>query len=163
MNLKKGVTMSVMLIAVALMSVLAGTAIIYGTSSINLANKGKFESIVDIVKENTELYYEREGTYPICMEGQREIQVTTSSLDKDLKNELVENGDTNEFLNVLDLKKLKIPSIELGNIQSNLDNNISIDDQIRKKDVFLINQETGNIYYMAGLKFKGKRIHSNTK
>ncbi len=163
MNLKKGVTMSVMLVAVSLMSVLASTAIIYGTSSINMANKAKYESILDIVQENTNLYFEREEVYPVCMENGREVLVGTATLDKDFKNEILANGDTQEFLNVLDIKKLKIPSIELGNIQFNKDNNISVDEQLKTKDVFLISQESGNVYYMAGFKFKGKRIHSNTK
>lgn len=147
---KKGITISVLMIAVTLMGILAGVAIIYGTSSINSANRNKFESTIEIVEENVDLYYEREKEYPVINQNGQSFMVGTNSLPKDFKDELSKNGDIVEFLEGIDITKLKIPSIEIGKLA-------------KDTDVFLLNRETGNVYYMKGIKVKGRRIYSSNK
>ena len=146
---KKGVTISTMAVAIALMIFLAGFSIIFGTSSIQYSNVDKLESVIDTVTDNVNLYYLENKQYPI-LSGTKPVDL--NSLPNDLKKQMVDLNDYATELYVLDIEKLKIPNLEIGTSKD-----------ITNNDVFLVNEISGTVYYYKGINFRGHKVYTNIR
>lgn len=154
MNKKSGMTVAVLVIAMGIMSIVLGTAVITGTNSLKKANADKYRSILSRVEEAASLYYEDNNEYPLYEDGGSYVEIKTETVENSLQNEIIEKGDYQPILYVLDTAKLGSANIDIGTTLG--DTNVILG----KKDVFLINKETGTVYYFAGLKINGTKVHS---
>ncbi len=135
--MKKGVTMSVVLISVVVMMLIITAATVVGKTSIDTANYEEFKSSLSRVSDNVNEYYIKNKTLPVKNEV-----IATNSLEESFRLELDRKGDLNEKLFVVDMSKISDSSITIGR------GNVS------SKDVFLVSETSQNIYYLKGYKFK---------
>ena len=154
MKKKSGMTVAVLVVAMGIMSIALGTAVIFGARSIQDAGLDRFKSQFLRVEEAVALYYDKNGSYPLYEDSGSIVEVQTFSLGKELANEIMNKNDYNEKMYVLDIAKLAIANINIGSGVGNTDKILG------NKDVFLINDVSGNIYYFSGIEYYGKKIHA---
>lgn len=135
--MKKGITMSIVLVAIVVMMLIITAATVVGKTTIDTANYEEFKSSISRVADNVNEYYIKNKTLPV----KNEI-IATNSLEESFRLELDRKGDLNEKLFVVDMSKLSDSSIAIGR------------GDINSKDVFLVAQTSQNIYYLKGYKFK---------
>ncbi len=154
MKKKSGITVAVLVVAMAIMAIVLSTAVITGASSLKKASLDKFKSQYYRVEEAVALYYDEKGEYPLYKDADSTIEINVESLEPSIKNEIEAKSDYASTFYVLDMPKLLISNVDIGNTLGTTEI-IS-----GKKDVFLINNISGNVYYYSGLKTNGKKIHS---
>jgi len=138
-NLKKGITTSVLLVALVIMSILIGSATIVGTNAIKTANYEDFKSEMSRIKDMVNDYSVKNDVLPV----KNEI-VATSTMPDTLRNEISKNGDLNENFYVIDMNKINDSTISIGR------------GDVSNSDVFLVTDSTQNIYYLKGYTYKSK-------
>jgi len=138
MKRKKGVTTTVVVLAVVIMFIILTTATVTGSRNIDTVNYEEYMSQLTRVANGVNEYVVKNNELPVT--GQI---VAKANLTEDLTNELTENGDLNNDLYVVDISKLDVNNVNKGTG--------TIDD----RDIFLVAENTNNIYYYKGYKFRG--------
>ncbi len=138
--MKKGVTLSIIVIAVTIMFIIISSATVIGTNSINAAQYEEFLSKISRVSDETNRYMTENKELPITSYEVISKEMMTEALATNLKS----NGDDMNNLYIVDITKLKLISVNIG---------VGIVDD---KDIFLVAEETGNVYYYKGFKYKNK-------
>ena len=138
MNRKRGVTTAVIVLAVVIMFIILTTATVIGSRSVDTVNYEEFVSQVTRVSNSVNEYIVKNDELPTTFES-----VAKSGFTSDLQNEITQNGDTNNNLYVVDMSKLNVNNISIGN------GNVS------DRDVFLVAENTNNVYYYKGYRFRG--------
>ena len=146
MNLKRGVTFSVIIIAIVLMLIVISSASIIGSRAISTANYEEFKSEVQRVSSNLNEYYIQNNSLPV--DG---TNVSIDGLDTGLKNLIIQRDGNNPTLKVVNIDLIKDTTIKNGNKKNGSD---------RTKDVYIVCEETQNIYYMAGFKYNGNMYYT---
>ena len=137
--MKKGISMVTVLIAVSVMMILVSSVSVIGSSAISSANFEEYKSKVERVADEINIYINENGTLPITNQS-----VSINSLGGDFLEAVKEKNDLSNKFYVVDISKLNDYSIDKG--KGNLNN----------KDVFLIAENSNNVYYLKGFKYKGK-------
>ena len=138
MERKKGVTTTVIVLAVIIMFIILTTATVVGSRNIDTVNYEEYMSQLTRVSNSVNEYIVKNDELPTL--GQI---VAKANLTEDLTNEITANGDTNNDLYVVDMSKLDVNNVKKGTG--------SIDD----RDIFLVAENSNNIYYYKGYKFRG--------
>lgn len=138
MKRKKGVTTTVVVLAVVIMFIILTTATVAGSRSIDTVNYEEYMSQLTRVSNGVNEYVVKNSELPVT--GQI---VAKANLTEDLTNELTENGDLNNNLYIVDMSKIDVNNVSKGTG--------TIDD----RDIFLVAENTNNIYYYKGYKFRG--------
>ncbi len=138
-NLKSGITTSILLVALVIMSILIGSASVVGSNAIKTANFEDFKSEVSRVSDMINNYAVKNGSLPV----KNEI-VAVDSMPDTLKSAISSNGDINENFYVVDMTKISDSTILLGR------------GSVDTSDVFLVTDTTQNIYYLKGYSYKSK-------
>lgn len=125
--------------AVAIMLLLVSVASVVGSNAINTANFDEYISVINRVSDNINEYYIKNNKLPITSNV-----VNISSISDDFKTDLIENNDKANRLYVVNISELEDKTINKGT--GNIEN----------QDVFLVAENTHNVYYMKGYKYKGK-------
>lgn len=133
-------TLSVIVIAVTIMFIIISSATVIGTAAINAANYEEFMSKLSRVSDEANKYIMANKELPV---SSFEV-ISKEMITEDFATKLVENGDNMNNLYIVDMSKLKLTSVNIG-IGSTED-----------KDVFLVTENTENVYYYKGFKYKNK-------
>lgn len=141
--MKKGVTLSILVIAVTIMFMLISSATVVGTKALNSASYEEFKSQISRVLDKSNKYIIEEKELPI---SSYEV-VSKGDISYEFATEISNNGDAMNNLYIVDINKLKLSGLALGNG--------TVDD----KEVFLIAEDTNNIYYYKGFKYKNEWHH----
>ena len=136
--MKKGITVSILTITVTLMIILVSTASVIGTKAIQTASYEEFLSKVTRVSNSVNKYYVDNKALPTTHEI-----VAKEGLPLSLKAEIANNNDENNNLFVIDMSKLRVESVNIGN------------GTISDMDVFVVAENTNNVYYLKGVEYKG--------
>lgn len=140
--MKKGVTVSILVIMVVIMITVVSTVSVVSVKSIARANYEAFKGKVDKVSDLTFEYISANKRLPVTGET-----VGVGMLDSDFVSELTDNSDINNRLMVIDLKKIDT-TIDIGR------------GSVNDGDVFVICENTNNVYYLKGFEYKGVTYHS---
>lgn len=135
--MKKGITMSVVLVAIVIMMLIISSATVVGTNAVSTANFEEFKSIISRVSDNINEYYVKNDELPV----KNEI-VATASLPQDMQSALSKNGDLDDKLYVVDMSKINDATLKKGR------------GTIESQDVFLVSETKQNVYYLKGYKYK---------
>ena len=135
--MKKGITMSVVLVAIVIMMLIISAATVVGTNAVSTANFEEFKSIISRVSDNINEYYVKNDELPV----KNEI-VATASLPQDMQSILSKNGDLDDKLYVVDMSKINDATLKKGR------------GTIESQDVFLVSETKQNVYYLKGYKYK---------
>ena len=137
--MKKGFSLSTVVIAISIMLILISSVSVIGSSAISSAYFDEYKSQIERVSDEINIYINENGNLPIKNE-----EVDINSLGTDFLNQARENGDTTNKFYVIDISKLNDYSLKKGN------------GNVEDKDVFLVAENTNNVYYLKGFKYRGK-------
>ena len=143
--MKKGLSLSTVVIAISIMLILVSSVSVIGSSAITSANFEEYKSNIDRVSDEVNIYVTDNGTLPVTNEV-----IAINSLGQDFLNQVKENGDLANKFYLVDISKLNDYNIKKG--RGNVEN----------KDVFLVTENTNNVYYLKGMEYKGVVYHSDT-
>lgn len=144
MSRKSGVTLLVIIMSLVVMMIIITSASVVGSNSITQANFEEYKSSLSRVEDNINSYYLENGKLPITNEV-----VSATSLGKDFYNNVVENKDDNNKLFIVNISLLQNDTLKKGY------------GTVIDKDVFLVAENSHNIYYLKGFKFRGQTIYGN--
>lgn len=142
--MKKGLSLSTVVIAISIMLILVSSVSVIGSSAITSANFEEYKSTIDRVSDEVNIYVTDNGTLPVTNEV-----IAINSLGQDFLNQVKENGDLANKFYLVDISKLNDYNIKKG--RGNVEN----------KDVFLVTENTNNVYYLKGFKYRGKVYFNN--
>ena len=135
---KKGVTMLVVVVAISVMLILISAAAVVGRNSIVTANFEEYMATLNRVASNVNEYYLENGKLPVTQET-----IAPKSIGDNFLSAVSKHGDQNNRLFVLNSNVLQDSTIKLGK------------GSVADKDVFVVAENTQNIYYLKGFKNKG--------
>lgn len=141
--MKKGITVAMLMVVVSVMIIVVTTTSVVGVKSINRANFETYKSKINKISDLALEYITTNKSMPVTNEV-----VGTNSLDTDFMQELRNNKDTNNKLFVIDLSKLDT-TVDIGK------------GTVSNGDVFVICENTNNVYYLKGMEYKGVVYHSD--
>ena len=141
--MKKGVTLSVVVIAIVIMLILIASASVVGSNAIATANFEEYINQVSRVSDMVNEYYVTNGTLPTNFEA-----IVPSSLSQEFKSALADRNDLSDVLYVVNVSLLNDSSITKGR------------GDINNQDVFLVASSSQNVYYMKGYKYKSKVMYT---
>ena len=136
--MKKGITMSILAITVTIMLVLVSTASVIGTKAIQTASYEEFLSKLTRVSNSVNKYVIDNKTLPTTQEI-----VAKEGLPAGFRAEIAHNNDQTNNLFVVDMSKLRVESVNIGK------------GTISDMDVFVVAENTNNVYYLKGIEYKG--------
>ena len=142
--MKKGLSLSTVVIAISIMLILVSSVSVIGSSAITSANFEEYKSNIDRVSDEVNIYVTDNGTLPVTNEV-----VAINSLGQDFLNQVKENGDLANKFYLVDISKLNDYNIKKGR------------GNVKNKDVFLVTENTNNVYYLKGFKYRGKVYFNN--
>lgn len=137
--MKKGVSLLVVTVAISVMVVLISSSIIFGTQAIQTAQFEEFLSQLNRLSVSINDYVLTNNSIPTTGEV-----VSGISLGNEFMNELVSKKDENNRLFIVNMSLLKDGTIKRGSGTA--------EDQ----DIFVVAENTNNVYYVKGFKYKGK-------
>lgn len=140
--MKKGVSLLIVSVAIVVMLILVSSASIIGSNAINSANFEEYINVISRVSNLVNEYIVENNSLPITNEI-----VSKESLGNEFLNQVDKNGDLENDFFVVDMSKINVPIIELGN------------GSVASKDVFIVASNSNNVYYMRGFKYKDKTYY----
>ena len=135
--MKRGITISTLTIAVTIMLILISVSTVVGINSIRTASYEEFLSKLTRISNDVNIYVNKNKKLPITNE-----MVSKEGLPDDLNVLINNNGDGSNNLYVVDMEKIKTETVNLGYGTT------------ENMDVFLVADNTNNIYYLKGYKYK---------
>lgn len=139
MKNKKGVTTTVVVIAVVIMFIILTTATVIGSRNIDTVNYEEYKSQLTRVADSVNEYIVKNDELPT--NGQI---VAKANITETLKKELDDNDDLEENdLFVVDMSMIDVNNVNKGK------------GTIDSRDVFLVAENSNNVYYYKGYKFRG--------
>jgi len=142
--MKRGITVSTLAISVTIMLILISVSTVVGVGSIRTAAYEEFLSKLTRVSNDVNFYLRKNNELPITNEI-----VSKEGLPTTLRNLIANNGDNTNELYVIDMDLLNTETVNIGN--GTTDN----------MDVFVVAQNTNNIYYLKGYKYKDEVCYGN--
>ena len=136
--MKKGVTISILVVTVVVMFMLVTTSAVVGTRAIQTASYEEFLSKIIRVSDDVNEYVVDNGTLPTTSEI-----IAKEGLPDALKAELNKNNDATNNLFVIDMTKLRTESVNIGK------------GSVEDMDVFVVAENTNNVYYLRGVEYRG--------
>ncbi len=136
--MKKGITVSILVVTVVLMFVLVTTATVVGTRTIQTAAYEEFSSKVERVSNDVNKYVIDNNELPTTLEI-----IAKEGLPSALIAELNKNNDSTNNLFVIDMTKLRTESVNIGK------------GTVEDMDVFVVAENTNNVYYLKGVEYRG--------
>lgn len=137
--MKKGVSMIVLTVAISVMVVLITSSVIVGSTAIKTAQYEEFLSQVSRTADSVNQYIVKNEKLPT--DG---TIVSGNSLGENFLAELKTKNDLNNKLYLIDVNLLEDATIKRGQ------------GTVMDKNVFVVAENTNNVYYIKGFKYKGK-------
>ena len=142
MKNKRGISLVVLIVAVVVMLIIVTSAVVIGAGSITKANFQEYQSSISRMSNLVNIYYTENNELPITG-----YVLDPKSISYDFVNEVNSRNDEFNKLYIVDTSKLKMTTIDIGS------------GTIEDKDIFVVSENTNNIYYVKGFKFEGKVVH----
>ena len=139
MEKRKGISLVMVIAAVVIMMVLISTAAVVGSNAINSANFDEHILSISRVSDLVNEYVIENQELPITSDV-----VNISALPDKFKQKLKESNDASNRLYVINMELLNDATIKKGR------------GTLSSQDIFLVAEETNNVYYMKGYKYKSK-------
>lgn len=137
--MRKGVSLTTVVIAITVMMILIASVSVIGSSAINSANFEEYKSEIERVANEVNLYITENDTLPTTNEV-----ISINTLESEFLNSLNENNDISNKLYVVDISKLNDYNLEKGK------------GTVSDKDVFVVAEDSNNVYYLKGFRYRGK-------
>ncbi len=140
--MKKGITISILAVTIVIMFILVTTATVIGVRTIQTASYEEFMSKIQRITNDVNSYVIANGELPTNLEI-----IAKEGLPNAIIAELNSKDDAGNNLYVLDMSKLKTESVNIGK------------GTIADLDVFVVAENTNNVYYLKGVNYRGTTYH----
>ena len=144
---KQGITVTMMVVTIIILTILATTITITTYSTINYSKLSTWANEMQYVQEIVDEQLSKSSQSDFTL-GEVILYIESNSLKEQFEGETI-TSDNILNLKILDLGKLKITNTSYGNLKTD-------------KDVYAISQETGKVYYVAGIEVDGQTYYSLT-
>lgn len=152
-NLKsnKGITMIVLSIAIIILAIVTSMIAYYSSDAIDIKNLNNMYNDIERLNQKVSLYFYDNEKIPILTE-----YLETSEILKEQKSNL-----DNDIYYVVDLSKLENLELNYGKEFKKVKNNyLDVDFDITEyTDVYIINEQSHNIYYVKGIIVDEKKYY----
>lgn len=138
--MKKGISMMMLVVATSVMMILITSASVIGINSVNTANFEEYKSVLSRIADDVNYYYIENNTLPVKSDENGVQLIDASSINAEFYMQVIEQGDENNELYIIDTEKLE-------------DSTIAFSD---KDDIYLVANNSHNIYSLNGFKYKSK-------
>lgn len=136
---EKGVTLSVLVITIIVLSILTSTLIYNAEGNVNIQKTTKLYNDIELLREKVSEYYNEYGEIP------GKIEYTNIG---NLSKVLSKNNDTGKFY-VIDLEAMKGISLNYGKDYEKIKDNPN--NANNYTDIYIINENSHNIFYVDGI------------
>lgn len=144
--MKRGITVSILVVTIIVMFALVTTTTVVGTRAIQTAMYEEFLSKIERVSNDVNKYYVDNNSLPTTLEI-----IAKEGLPDEFKSELNTKNDATNNLFVIDMTKLRTESVNIGK------------GSVEDLDVFVVAENTNNIYYLKGIEYKGVEYYGIPK
>lgn len=141
----KGITMITLIMAIIIMLVISSTLIYNANNGAKIQKLNNMYSDIQVLKDKVDLYYSSYGTLPVL-----QTQYTNIDNIKEI------NSNDNDKYYVIDLEMLENITLNYGKAYNDFKNNSSID----TLDVYIVNEQSHNIYYVKGVIVDNKTYYT---
>lgn len=148
--MKKGITVSMIATFIAVMMILAATIAISADRTIERAKLRSFATEINIIQDKVKQKL-KEGTDSSYMTNAISVDLTdvnSSIVTEQFEGESID-GNKKVELYKLDLDALQIYNTKYGKEET-------------EKDIYAVSQDTGKVYYVAGIKTNGTTYYTLT-
>ena len=152
--MKRGITLSSLVIVIVIMSILASTVVYFSIDSIKVEEKSRFGiEILNIQNKVNEYYYEY-GEYP----AEGEVVLDLSSIKSvDLYQF---DGEAKEN-NTIKFKKINLELIDIEKTSFGKKSNTNLKLAISTNmDIYAVSETTGRVYYLKGSKYEDNTFYT---
>ena len=136
--MKKGITISILVVTVVIMITLATTSTVIGMRAVQTAAYEEFLSKIQRVSNDVNKYVIDNGSLPTTLEI-----IAKEGLPNGLSEEIINKNDELNNLYVIDMTKLRTESVNIGK------------GTVEDMDVFIVAENTNNVYYLKGVEYRG--------
>lgn len=140
--MKRGITVSTLTITVIIMLILVSISTVVGIRSIKTASYEEFLSKISRVSDDVNQYFLENKKLPVTDEI-----IAKEGLSNELKLEISNNQDDYNNLYVIDMNKLRSENVKIGF------------GSVNDLDVFIVSENTNNVYYLKGFEYKGNTYY----
>ncbi len=144
---KQGITVSVLVITIIVLTILAGAITVSTLSTVNYSKLSSWVSEISYIQEVVEEQNNVSSNMDYTMQ-QIELSISSNVSDEQFEGEDI-SEDNKLILKTLDLGKLKITNTVYGNLDTTT-------------DVYAISEKTGRVYYVQGIEIDGQMYYSLT-
>lgn len=144
----KGITLITLSIAIIILALLTSMVVYYSTDSVEIKKLNNMYNDIEQLEEKVSIYFYENEKIPILVEY--------PDVDEILA-ERRRNLDGDKYY-VLDLTKLKNVELNYGKDFEKIKANNS--DVQKYEDVYVINEESHNVYYLQGIEVEEKVYHA---
>ncbi len=137
--MRKGVSLTTVVIAITVMMILIASVSVIGSSAIKTANFEEYKSEIERVSNEVNIYITQNNELPTTNDI-----VSAKTFGNDFLNNLKAKNDLSNKLFVVDVSKLSDNNIKKGK------------GDIIDKDIFVVAENTNNVYYLKGFRYRGK-------
>lgn len=142
---KKGITLFSLIIAITLMVIISSTVIYISFDRFQINNLRKMMNDIELLQDKVSTYYLKYGGLPILRDD------AGKAIEYNYTLNFVTNKGDNPNYYILDLSAMDGISLNYGKAGYEQPN--------KSNDVYIINELTHIIYYVAGIKVEGKKYH----
>ena len=145
---KQGITVSVLVITIIVLTILAGAITVSTLSTVNYSKLSSWVNEISYIQEVVEEQNNVSSNMDYTMQ-QIECSISSNVSDEQFEGEDI-SEDNKLILKTLDLGKLKITNTVYGNLDTST-------------DVYAVSEKTGKVYYVQGIEIDGKLYYSLTE
>ncbi len=149
---EKGITMVALVITITVLLIVTVSVAINSSSMINVVNINDLESDIELLRQKVSNFYNEYGEIPASIE-----YTNISSLQPILNNKELESGS--KFY-VLDLQAMKGITLNFGKDYEVVKDLIDVTTVNAYTDLYIINKETHNIFYVEGVQVNTDKENS---
>ncbi len=147
MNNKRGVTLTVLAVAIVIMVILASVVVVNVGDSVTDTRKTTFANDLKTVSDQVSVYYVQNDKIPTDDEPLSEKEVLNLAGQDNmnfLKEELRLNGDDNDNTDLGTFYKINLSKIDIENTNRGISQN-------GENDIYVVSYPSLNVYYLAGI------------
>lgn len=145
LNRKNGISFIVLAITIVVMIILASTIIVSYSGILEDTLKKDFANEIYSIQKLVEQYKFLNNEYPILEEYILDINQIEEKYRFEFEKEILNDGKINLY--VIDLGKCDVQNVKRGNTKI-------------KDDIYVVSKETGQVYYMAGVKIGNMKYYT---
>ena len=152
MKNERGITLTTLIIAVIMMTILITALSVNSIKSLNLSNLSKLKNDIEVLNDKVAIYYIKHGELPALI-NKKEDKPYTTTKDKIQGINDLSPADGNIYY-VLDIgtlqKELNMSKLNYGKSWQSP----------TAEDIYIINVDTHMIYYVKGVFYEGNEYHT---